>query len=198
MTTPANATHAIIARLKKDASDSMTDYFASTTTREVLLAYSTHGKDTFSEMRKAAAKFAETAHLGPGRGEFTALVRIKTEINSNGSYYHAGEGSPWHTDLYGDGFTGGRNTGREFTTQAEAEAFLATAPKPEPIKFGDQLAEFEWTLSGGTREIEHREKYSMGAGFYLKSGYRHSDGWEVRKVDLAYLRNGYETLPETK
>ncbi|MBL8024805.1 MAG: hypothetical protein JNL74_00245 [Fibrobacteres bacterium] len=32
-----------------------------------------------------------------------------------------------------------------------------------------------------TGEIEHRENYSMGGGFYLKNGYRHSTGWTVRK-----------------
>mgnify|MGYP003669570331 FL=1 len=31
---------------------------------------------------------------------------------------------------------------------------------------------------------EHREKYSMGHGFYLKDSYQHSDGWEVTKVSL--------------
>jgi len=29
---------------------------------------------------------------------------------------------------------------------------------------------------------EHREKYSFGNGYYLKSGCRYSTGWEVRKV----------------
>lgn len=32
-----------------------------------------------------------------------------------------------------------------------------------------------------TGEIEHRENYSMGGGYYLKNGYRHSTGWTVRK-----------------
>lgn len=31
---------------------------------------------------------------------------------------------------------------------------------------------------------EHREKYSMGGGFYLKAGYRHSSGWRVSKSTL--------------
>lgn len=33
--------------------------------------------------------------------------------------------------------------------------------------------------------IEHREKYSGGAGYYLKAGSRYSSGWEVSKLPLA-------------
>ena len=33
---------------------------------------------------------------------------------------------------------------------------------------------------------EHREKYSMGGGFYLKAGDRYSTGWKVRKVSLRH------------
>jgi hypothetical protein len=29
---------------------------------------------------------------------------------------------------------------------------------------------------------EHREKYSMGAGYYLKAGFRDSNGWSVKKI----------------
>ncbi len=45
-------------------------------------------------------------------------------------------------------------------------------------------------LATGDTETEHREKYSMGAGFYLKDGYRHSSGWMVQKCALA--RNHHE------
>jgi hypothetical protein len=31
-------------------------------------------------------------------------------------------------------------------------------------------------------EAEHREKYSMGGGYYLKKGTRHGSGWRVEKV----------------
>ena len=41
----------------------MTDYFAYGTDRTVILGFSTHTKDLFSEMRKYAANFEETAYL---------------------------------------------------------------------------------------------------------------------------------------
>jgi hypothetical protein len=41
----------------------MTDYFGYHTTRTVILGFSTHIKDLFSEMRKYAANFSETTHL---------------------------------------------------------------------------------------------------------------------------------------
>lgn len=39
-------------------------------------------------------------------------------------------------------------------------------------------------LADAPEAAEHREKYSMGGGFYLKDGYRHSNGWQVSKVSL--------------
>lgn len=42
-------------------------------------------------------------------------------------------------------------------------------------------------LATAPASAEHREKYSMGAGFYLKNGYRHSSGWCVKKARLSWL-----------
>lgn len=98
---PGWAKAAIVAELIEDQSDAMSDYFGSTRTRAVILAFSKHARDLFPEMRAAARNFAETASL-------------------------------------------------------------ADAPE----------------------SAEHRERYSMGGGYYLKNGYRHSSGWQVRKVSL--------------
>lgn len=98
---PADAQAVIVAELEHDESDSMTDYFSTRTSRCVILAFSTHKRDLFAEMRKAAANFAETAHL-------------------------------------------------------------VDAPE----------------------SAEHREKYSMGAGYYLKQTGRYSTGWKVQKRTL--------------
>lgn len=95
---PPWAKSAIVAELVANESDSQTDYYGHSISRFVVLAWSKHNRDLFTEMRKAAARFPDTAHL----------------------------------------------------TNADAEA-------------------------------EHREKYSMGGGFYLKTAWRHSDGWKVSK-----------------
>lgn len=108
---PAWAKAVIVAELVEDQSDSMTDYFGSTTRRTVILAFSKHTRDIFSEMRKAAANFAETAHL-------------------------------------------------------------VDAPE----------------------SAEHREKYSMGGGYYLKTSGRHSSGWRVSKHRL-YGADPVKSLP---
>jgi hypothetical protein len=53
-------------------------------------------------------------------------------------------------------------------------------------------------LADAPEEAEHREKYSMGGGYYLKNGYRHSTGWKVSKTDLKYgSRNRLKTEAET-
>lgn len=101
---PENALGVIVARLKQDESDSQSDYFASRTTRTVILGFSTHKRDIFSEMRKHASNFEETAYL----------------VEYNADY-------------------------------------------------------------------EHREKYSMGAGYYLGESKYH--GWIIEKVSM-YSREG--------
>jgi predicted RNA methylase len=107
----------IVAKFMNDESDSMSDYWNSKPSRCVVLGYSSHKRDLFPEMRKAAALFPETAHL-------------------------------------------------------------ATAPE----------------------SAEHREKYSMGGGYYLKDGGRHSTGWKVEKTSyfsgLAPWGSELEFLPE--
>jgi len=101
---PEWAKSCLVAVRDVDDCDTMTDYFNHTSTDRVVLAWSKHTRDIFSEMRKAARTFEKTADL------------------------------------------------------AEAG-----------------------------KEAEHREKYSMGGGYYLKDGYRHSNGWRVEKTGFAYL-----------
>jgi len=102
---PPGTKSALVAELVKDQSDLMSDYFGHTHVRSVLLAFSSHTRDLFPEMRKAAktSGFPEVAHM----------------IEPNEKH-------------------------------------------------------------------EHREKYSMGAGYYLKDGYRDSTGWQIKKIPLDY------------
>ena len=98
---PAWAKSALFAEHEIDNCDLYTDYFSTKVTRRVFLAWSAHTRDLFSEMRKAAGLFSETAHL-------------------------------------------------------------VTAPK----------------------SAEHREKWSMGSGYYLKAAGRYSTGWNVSKTNF--------------
>lgn len=95
---PADAVAVLVAHYEIDKSDAMTDYFGTSTSRSVILAFSTHTRNNFQEMRNAARNFSETA-------------------------------------------------------------YLADAPKT----------------------AEHRENWSMGAGYYLKETGRYSNGWKIRK-----------------
>lgn len=186
---PAWAKAAIVAELEHDESDSMSDYFATRTFRRVFLAWSAHARDLFSETRKAAATFAETAHLGPGKDIYRAQVVAAEDIVSNGSAYWKGTASPWHRELYDAGYDGAT-----FSTRAEVEAFIAVKGAPEPISFEGHVKTFEWRI---TREsVEHREKYSMGHGYYLKASGRYSSGWIVRKTSWleGFSSESVETL----
>lgn len=54
---------------------------------------------------------------------------------------------------------------------------------PELRKAARNLPETA-ALADAPDSAEHREKYSMGAGYYLKAVSRHANGWRVRKVKL--------------
>lgn len=83
---PENALGVIVARLKQDESDSQSDYFASRTTRTVILGFSTHKRDIFSEMRKHASNFEETAYLTEYNEDYE-----HREKYSMGAGYYLGE-----------------------------------------------------------------------------------------------------------
>jgi hypothetical protein len=73
-----------------------------------------------------------------------------------------------------------RYTGAEsehYTTEAEAQAAV-TEHNADPA----QREGCTWIIQ--PEEIEHREKYSMGAGYYLKDGYSDHSGWAVSKQSL--------------
>jgi len=80
----------IVARLKKDESDSQTDYFASSTQRTVILGFSKHKRDLFSEMRKHASNFEETAYLAEKNADYE-----HREKYAMGAGYYLGE-SKYH------------------------------------------------------------------------------------------------------
>jgi hypothetical protein len=178
---PSWAKAVIVAEYTEDVSDIQTDCFDARTRATVKLAWSRHTRDLFSEMRKAAAAFKPTAHLGTGKGLFRASVVLASpeSLLSNGSAYYAGERSHWHGELTDNDWRG-----KEFSTRAEAESWMAAQPPPEPLQVGDALVMFAWKLEGGEDVIEHREKWSMGHGYYLAADGRYSTGWQVRKQPL--------------
>lgn len=171
---PAWAKAAIIATYEADKSDSMTDYFATHTEKRVFLAWSKHTKDLFSEMRKAAVLLPETAHLGPGKDTYTVHVVATSDTRGNGFTLWKGSYSPWHSELVGD------RSGKAFETLAEAEAFTAAHGTPHDITVDGEVKTFVWGIT--KTSAEHREKYSMGAGYYLKASGRYSSGWTVEKT----------------
>jgi hypothetical protein len=171
---PDDAKALIIAERHKNESDITTDYFAHTTTETVILGYSKHTRDLFSEMRKHAGKIPETAHLGKGKGHFEPVVVFSNDINSNGSHHWKGGWSPWHRELT-------EKNGQQiiFRTKEEAENYIKAQKPLEPVHCGDEIAYFEWEIR--EEDLEHREKWSMGAGYYLKDSGSHSSGWAVKK-----------------
>ncbi|GAB6122538.1 fusion protein [Dysgonomonas termitidis] len=80
---PEDAQAVIVARLKQDDSDRMTDYYAHSTQRTVILDFSKHKRDIFSEMRKHAPNLEETAYLA----EFNEDYEHREKYSMGDGYY---------------------------------------------------------------------------------------------------------------
>ncbi len=83
---PEDAQAVIVARLQQDDSDRMTDYYAHSTQRTVIIGFSKHKRDLFSEMRKHASNFEETAYLAEPNEDYE-----HREKYSMGDGYYLGE-----------------------------------------------------------------------------------------------------------
>lgn len=82
---PANAKAVIVAKEHVNESDSQTDYYGHSTVRVLILAWSTHTRDLFPEMRKAAANAEETQHLSDAPSEY----ENREKWTGGGGYYLA-------------------------------------------------------------------------------------------------------------
>jgi hypothetical protein len=83
---PEDALGVIVARLRQNESDSQTDYYAHSTQRTVIIGFSKHKRDIFSEMRKHASNFEETAYLAESNEDYE-----HREKYSMGDGYYLGE-----------------------------------------------------------------------------------------------------------
>lgn len=171
---PAGVVSVIVAEHHKDESDLQSDYHGHSTTEVVFLSFSTHDRDLFPEMRKAADKFEGTAHLGTGKGIFTPFLRNmdNSDFHFNGRLEYAGCELRAVRGIVSDEVP-------TFNTRAEAEKYIAeNPPKSDTVQSDDGRAvAIGWDIH--EKEIEHREKYSMGAGYYL--GHSYNSGWIVKK-----------------
>jgi hypothetical protein len=138
-------------------------------TEEVLyLAFSNHEKDLFAEMRKAADKHEKTAHLGTGKNIFTAyqVNTSETPFYLGGDHQHPGSSMRW------------ADKSPEFYTRAEVEKWVSEQEEA-PTRQADDGRAIKYIWHVAEESIEHREKYSMGSGYYMKSG-----DWKIRKSNI--------------
>ena len=167
----AQADRVIVATFRVDESDSHSDYFGGRTAREVVIGFGRGRRESFAQLRKAAAAFKPTADYGPGLGRWYAYPAFGADcVLGSGRHMYQGSRSPWHFD----------DKAGPLPTRAAAEAHAAARPlEPLSITAPDgtaQLVPLVWKIDED--RIEHRETYSMGGGNYL--GDSRYGGWQVK------------------
>lgn len=167
---PAGAKAVIVAQMMKDESDAMTDYFHSSVQKTVILAFSTHTRDLFTEMRKAARNYAPTAHLA----DAPASAENRNKWSMGDGYYLSEGGykaSGWRIRkerLYGDDPVKTLSPLSEWAVPVDAPADEPRAPKakaPAAAK-PDAAPATEAQTIGGAVVSEHVHS-TKGFTFYI-------------------------------
>lgn len=172
----AQADRVIVATFRVDESDMQTDYFGGRTAREVVIGLGRGRRESFAQLRKAAAGFKPTSDYGPGLGRWFAYPALDADcVLASGEHMYQGSRSPWHRDDHAG----------PLPTRAAAEAHAAARPlSPLSISAPDgtaRLVPLVWKID--EEKIEHRENYSMGGGNYL--GDSRYGGWQVKSSTYA-------------
>ncbi|MBF0648977.1 fusion protein [Dysgonomonas sp. GY75] len=188
----------IVARLKQDESDSQSDYFASRTQYTVILGFSKHKRDIFSEMRKHASNFKETAYLA----EYNEKYEHREKYLMGAGYY-LGE-SKYHGWII--------EKCPIYTREKTIEDFAYAAGCPDGIHLGSKQADEQTTteqvntgnlsfeivdysekaivLFGDTKEIKDLLK-AMGGKFNPRLSHKGEKqaGWIFQKSKREELQN---------
>ena len=170
----SDAKAVIVAVARQNESDTMTDYFAYKSTKTVVLAFSTTDRNMFAEMRKAALFFEPTQCYGPGKGSFRIVDCFQTEEGYDRSLRF--DRDPVSQEYLA------------FSTEEEAQAkideIMELKASQEGMSWDDPNRVYigihgNLEVIGDIDNIEHRENYSMGAGYYL--GESKYSGWIIEK-----------------
>ena len=172
---PQEAKAAIVARYDVARHDAQTDYYHIGSVFDVVLGFSRHQRDMFTELRKMAARFGPTEHLGPGKNLYRIRAVLTTNVNCGGYMEWAGQFSPIHRHFE----PGGDGNSNPFFSVKEAEAFIASSPELPAYDYQGQRVTAE--LRVFEESIEHREKFAGGRGYYLKADSTYLTGWSVCK-----------------
>ena len=192
---PADTKAVIIAELHENESDSMTDYFGYRTVRTVILGFSNHTKDLFSEMRKYASNFDETAHLATENKEYE-----HREKYSMGEGYYMGKSKYHGWIVKKNKFYRDRDSiinafaliaGEESNICVKAQVIANTSPETVTGNFLIvDYSEKALAVFGDTRSIKDELK-ALGGRFNPKLTHEDTKkaGWIFLKSKEQELRN---------
>jgi len=194
---PEDAQAIILAELHSDDSDTMTDYYGYSTAHTVILGFSTHTKDVFSEMRKYASNFEGTVYLAEENKEYE-----HREKYAGGAGYYLGKSKYSGWIITKEKFYGNRAQAIErYALIAGEEANICIKEQPtgktdthvESVT-GDfvliRYSEKALALFGDTKPIKD-QLMALGGRFNPKLSFNggKSAGWIFSKSKEAELRN---------
>jgi hypothetical protein len=191
---PDDVQAVIVAELHRDESEPMTDYFGYSTQRAVILGFSTHTKNLFSEMRKYAVNFNETAYLAEENKKYE-----HREKYTGGEGYYLGESKYYGWNISKTGYKNRNSIIDAFALIAGDEANVCvkvqTSAKatPETIS-GDFIivdySEKALAIFGDTKPVKD-QLMALGGRFNPKLTHEGTKkaGWIFSKSKEQELKN---------
>jgi hypothetical protein len=181
----------IVAEFRVCESDPHTDYHGSRTVRRVVIGYGKGKRESFAQLRKAAANFGPTMEYGPGLDVVKVFAHTADKATREREY------SPSEPlrDEKGQTITfttaqAARDHVDGMVMQFNDDVESGVITYPRVCQFIDYAASIGYEVR--TESIEHRETYSMGRGNYLGlSGY---SGWVVRSSACEWSKDSTENV----
>lgn len=159
----------IVAEFGVDESDMMSDYHGGRTARSVVIGYGTGKRESFKQLREAAAGFKPTESYGPGCDVWSVVAIKDPNETSHRPYYFMKDQDGGNAVFL-----------TEDQARTAADDCIANHEQCQPgyvggVDFPLMAKEFGYELR--KESIENRENYSMGGGNYL--GRSRYGGWQV-------------------
>lgn len=173
----------IVATFMVNESCGYTDYHGGRTARTVVIGFGKGKRESFKQLRAAAATFGPTQHLGPGRDQWQAWAvwdHSHTDIDAQNESEYSNGGQPYykgHRSCFGQSPV--------FETEVELLEWIAA----NPLGRGN-------VYDINNTSVENRENYSMGGGNYL--GLSRYSGWKVKSQPVEWFGREASTIEVTK
>lgn len=174
---PSNALALIVAELHENQSDSQTDYFAHKITRYVAIGWRSTARESFTQLRRAAAGFKETEHLAASPDADKNVEHRENYSMGGGNYLKQGDrhSSGWSVCSYPLTDEGGIGAGLNQLEDGIPESPAASNPPRDSATI--DISTLDPAANSSTEGSAEKLRSSSSC-----TNSAHNDGYTIREA----------------